>query len=148
VIERQRYSRYHLPGILPANQVLVVDKQHDSISLLGPLDERCTIIEQQTFTNQEMLVLLELLEYYPLHSCPNALLLARLTGERVEEWHFALAMAKCTGDHSSLQSLRSLLCGCQSRLQRFGIDLVCIFETGYTLAPLDESHRGKGHNER
>jgi hypothetical protein len=140
-----RYVRYHLPGILSDNQVVVVDR-HGALVLLGPLDERCTILEQQTFTNQEMLVLLELLESYPLRHCSYELLLARMTGERIEACRLAIIAAQCVGDQALLQSLRSLLSGCESRLRRFGIGIVTIFETGYALAPLTVLE-GEEHNE-
>ena len=132
---------YALPGLLQAEQALVLNQRLGLLSLLASDDRgRPRLLAQEQFTNGELHVLRPLLDQYP-HFCPYEVLWASFVGGQVtdvtvERARQRLQEAQFAGvwDYE-LRPVRNILSRTRFKLRAFGIDVRSIVETGYLLKP-------------
>jgi len=135
-------AHLELTNILPPGTILAI---HHSLGVAALLvcDESCPQMKAAAFfPPTEMMVLVPLLSWHPDY-CPNEALLASFAGglgERdVERARMRLLGAKERGEWDALmRPLRNALSRVRSKLNRLGIDVRSIFETGYLLRPYTE----------
>ncbi len=135
---QERFISYSLSNLLPEDSKLVLDNKLRILSQLRPLDEACSIVEQQQFSDQEWVLLREVLATHP-YFCPFANLLAAQTGTSLEECQRVVNRAleeREEGDLDTvLRPVRNTLSRCRLKTRHFGLDIRSMIETGYMLMP-------------
>jgi hypothetical protein len=131
-----------LEGLLPKGEILAVNREHGFVSILTFDGQNPRIRAEQYFTPVEMSMLLPLVSSYPAY-CPNELLLASFSGgtteKDIERARNRLLRVKERGEWDALlRPLRNALSRVRIKLNKLGIDVRSIFETGYTLIPYTE----------
>ena len=134
--ETVRY--FALDGTLPAGQILVLNTQFATLSLISNGEERPQLLAQQQFTASELSLLLPLLELYP-HYCPYEVMFASfyngvVSDETVERCRLQLQDALQAGVwDQQMRPMRNVLSRVRFKVRSFGIDIISILETGYVL---------------
>ena len=129
---------FSLEGTLPAEHILVLNRQFVTLSYLSRGVDRPRLVMQQQFTNSELSLLLPLLELFP-HYCPYEVMFANfyngtITDEKVEHCRQLLYKALEEGVwDQQLRPIRNVLSRTRFKLRPFGIDISSILETGYIL---------------
>ena len=129
---------FSLEGTLPAEHILVLNRQFGTLSYLSRGVDRPRLVVQQQFTNSELSLLLPLLELFP-HYCPYEVMFANfyngtITDETVEYCRQLLYKALEEGVwDQQLRPIRNVLSRTRFKLRPFGIDISSILETGYIL---------------
>jgi hypothetical protein len=129
---------FSLEGTLPAEHILVLNRQFGTLSYLSRGLDRPRLVVQQQFTNSELSLLLPLLELFP-HYCPYEVMFANfyngtITDETVEQCRQLLYKALEEGVwDQQLRPIRNVLSRTRFKLRPFGIDISSILETGYIL---------------
>ena len=129
---------FSLEGTLPAEHILVLNRQFGTLSYLSRGVDRPRLVVQQQFTNSELSLLLPLLELFP-HYCPYEVMFANfyngtITDETVEHCRQLLYKALEEGVwDQQLRPIRNVLSRTRFKLRPFGIDISSILETGYIL---------------
>jgi hypothetical protein len=139
--EEQAIRHFVLPRILPDGHCVALHQDqgvgilvHLSCEAQGP-----RLLGTCLFTPSEVSVLSPLLEHYP-YFCPYAVLLASFYGSTEEaavaRAYAQLEQAKEGGRwDSQMRPVRNVLSRARLRLNRLGITILSLFETGYTLMP-------------
>jgi hypothetical protein len=133
-----RISHLSLQGLLPIGQMLVLNFETRTISLLsnGPI----LIVEQQLSAN-EIHLIVPILESFP-HYCPYEVLLSHITTNTVTEASIdrcrqrlqeAQARGRC---QQELRPIRRALSSLRSKLLRFDLGISNIRERGCSLTSL------------
>ena len=140
----ERPAIVHLPlkNILPPRTILALHRDLGYAAVLVCDESHPQMKAAAFFPPTEMMVLVPLLSWHPDY-CPNEALLASFAGgvsERdVERARMRLLRAKERGEWDALmRPLRNALSRVRSKLNRLGIDVRSIFETGYLLRPYTE----------
>jgi hypothetical protein len=134
--ETTRY--FVLDGALPVGQILVMNTQFATLSLICNGDDRPCLLAQQQFTASELSLLLPLLELYP-HYCPYEVIFASfyngaVTEEVVARCRRQLQEALEAGVwDQQMRPVRNILSRVRFKMRSFGIDITSILETGYIL---------------
>lgn len=129
---------FSLDGALPTGQVLVLNAELGTLSLLSRDDERPCLAAQQQFTASELSLILPLLELYP-HYAPYEVIFASfyngaITDATVERCRRQLQEALEHGVwDQQLRPVRNTLSRIRFKMRNFGIDIISILETGYVL---------------
>lgn len=133
-----KISYFSLPGLLPGDQLLALNLETRTLSLLsqGPL-----LIMEQQFSVNEMRVILPILEAFP-HYSPYEVLLAHLSSETVSaasiaRWRQRLQEAHHQGSwRHELRPLRRALSSLRTKLHYFDLEITNIRERGCSLTNL------------
>jgi hypothetical protein len=136
-----KIAYYALPGLLPENQLLALNQQTRTLSLLshGPV----IIVELQLSAN-ELRVILPILEAFP-HYSPYEVLLAHLSSDNVSatsiaRWQQQLLEARHQGSwRHELRPLRRALSSLRSKLHSLDLEITNIRERGCSLTGLPSS---------
>jgi len=133
-----RISHFSLHGYLPAGQMLVLNLETRTISLLS--DGPTLIVEQQLSAN-EMYLIVPILEFFP-HYCPYEVLLSHVTTNTVTE----VSIERCRqrlqeaqargGWQQELRPVRRALSSLRTKLLRFDLGISNIRERGCSLTSL------------
>jgi hypothetical protein len=131
-----------LENILPPGTLLAIHRPLGVAAILVCDEHRPQMQAAAFFPPTEMMVLSPLLAWFPDY-CPNEALLASFAGgtsqEDVERARVRLHRAKERGEWDALmRPLRNALSRVRGKLNRLGIDVRSIFETGYLLRPYTE----------
>jgi len=127
-----------LDGALPEGQILVLNRQLGTLSLLSNGERRPRLLAQQQFTASELSLLLPLLELFP-HYCPYEVMFASfynaiVTETAVERCRDQLQEAMEAGVwDQQMRPVRNVLSRIRFKMRSFNIDIVSILETGYVL---------------
>ncbi len=144
--ETVRY--YALDGALPVGQILVLNTQFATLSLISNGEKRPCLLAQQQFTASELSLLLPLLDLYP-HYCPYEVMFASfyngtVTDEAVERCRRQLQEALEAGVwDQQMRPVRNVLSRVRFKMRSFGIDITSILETGYILMLKPQVDQGK-----
>ena len=137
----ERPAIVHLPleNILPAGTILALHRELGYAAVLVCDELRPQMTAAAFFPPTEMMVLVPLLHWHPEY-CPNEALVASFAGgmaERdVERARIYLLRAKERGEWDAvMRPMRNALSRVRIKLNRLGIDVRSIFETGYLLRP-------------
>jgi len=136
-----KISYFSLPGLLPADQLMVLNLGTRTLSLLsqGPL----VIMEQQLSVN-EIRVISPILDAFP-HYSPYEVLLAHLSSDNVSattiaRWQQRLQEAQYQGSwRHELRPLRRALSSLRSKLHYFDLEITNIRGRGCSLTSLSSS---------
>lgn len=133
-----KISYFSLPGLLPGEQLLALNLNTRTLSLLstGP-----QLIMEQQFSVNEMRLISPILEAFP-HYSPYEVLLAHLSSEVVSatsiaRWqqHLREAQHKESWRHE-LRPLRRALSSLRNKLHYFDLEITNIRERGCSLTSL------------
>ena len=134
--EEQAIRQFVLPRILPDGHCVALHQDqgvgilvHLSCDAQGP-----HLLGTCLFTPSEVSVLSPLLEHYP-YFCPYAVLVASFYGSTekaaIAHAHAQLEQARESGTwDSQLRPVRNVLSRARLRLNRLGITILSLFETG------------------
>lgn len=130
-----KISYFALPGLLPGDQLLALNLETRTLSLLsqGPL-----LMMEQQFSVNEMRVILPILEAFP-HYSPYEVLLAHLSSETVSatsiaRWRQRLQEAHHQGAwRHELRPLRRALSSLRNKLHSFDLEITNLRERGCSL---------------
>jgi hypothetical protein len=130
----KRFRPYRLASILPEGHALILNTLSGVLTQVSP--DGC-FVEQQSLTQEETYLAVELLASYP-NFCPDAVLLSAKTQEAVEVCAARLQWAYGEPGQVDIimRPVRNLLSRCRVKLHPFGIDVKSIIETGYVLMPV------------
>jgi hypothetical protein len=136
-----KISYYSLPGLLPGDQLLALNLETRTLSLLshGPL-----LIMEQQFSVNEIRVISPILDAFP-HYSPYEVLLAHLSSDKVSvttiaRWQQRLQEAQHQGSwHHELRPLRRALSSLRTKLHYFDLEITNIRERGCSLTSLSSS---------
>jgi hypothetical protein len=139
--EEQSIRHFVLPRILPDRHCVALH-QDQGVGILVHLscDEQGPhLLGTCLFPPNEVSVLAPLLDHYP-HFCPYDVLLASFYGSTEEDAvaraHAQLEQARESGQwDSQMRPVRNVLSRARLRLNRLGITILSLFETGYMLMP-------------
>lgn len=138
--DTETISYFLLDGALPEGQILALNRQLGTLSLLSNGDHRPCLLAQQQFTNSELSLLLPLLELFP-HYCPYEVMFASfyngvVTEAAVERCREQLQEAMEDGVwDQQMRPVRNVLSRIRFKMRSFHIDITSILETGYVLMP-------------
>jgi hypothetical protein len=127
-----------LDGALPEGQILALNRELGTLSLLSSNANRPCLLAQQQFTTSELSLLLPLLELFP-HYCPYELMFASfyngiVTEAAVERCREQLQDAMDDGVwDQQMRPVRNVLSRIRFKMRSFNIDITSILETGYVL---------------
>ncbi len=131
----------HLPleNILPPGTIMAIHRELGYAALLVCDERRPQMKSAAFFPPSEMMVLFPLLAWYPEY-CPNEALVASFSGGTgepdIERARIYLLRAKERGEWDAvMRPMRNALSRVRIKLNRLGIDVRSIFETGYLLRP-------------
>jgi hypothetical protein len=130
--EPERFQHFALSPLLPDGYKLILDMESDILVLLFHGE----LVELQSFTPQEMAVLLPFLANYPDY-CPQEEVLHHLTGKSRERCSLLIQQSLVeTGnrDHP-MRPVRNQLNRLRVKLVPFGIKIKAIQQMGYMLLP-------------
>jgi hypothetical protein len=131
-----RFRYYPLPRVLPAGQELVVNMEKRVMTLVQHTDEGTEFLEQESFTETEYALALDLLEAFPEY-CPLEVLLSTVSNRSVETCREQWIRALDEGASDQIvRPMRNHLSRTRVKLHLFNIDVNSIVETGYMLTPL------------
>jgi hypothetical protein len=121
------------PALVPEGTYLVLDHELGQLFLLSD-DDR--IVQRVSLTEQERMLLAELLKIYPVY-CSYELALATITGLPYEECRKHVQMARTTRTMDVLlQSARSTLATCNNKVREAKLlKIAAVPGTGYVLLP-------------
>jgi hypothetical protein len=133
-----KISYFSLPGLLPGEQLLALNLNTRTLSLLshGP-----QLIMEQQFSVNEIRVISPILEAFP-HYSPYEVLLAHLSSEIVSatsiaRWRQRLQEAQQQGSwRHELRPLRRALSSLRNKLHYFDLEITNIRERGCSLTSL------------
>ncbi len=136
-----KISYFSLPGLLPGDQLLALNLETRTLSLLshGPL-----LIMEQQFSVNEIHVISPILEAFP-HYSPYEVLLAHLSSDKVSatsiaQWQQRLQEAQHQGSwRHELRPLRRALSSLRNKLHYFDLEITNIRERGCSLTSLSSS---------
>jgi hypothetical protein len=136
-----KISYNSLPGLLPGNQLLALNLETRTLSLLsdGPL-----LIMEQQFSVNEIRVISPILDAFP-HYSPYEVLLDHLSSDNVSatsiaRWQQRLQEAQRQGSwRHELRPLRRALSSLRSKLHYFDLEITNIRERGCSLTSLSSS---------
>ena len=140
--ERNTYDYFPLDvrddiRLLADEHELVLNLATGQITLVDWEQRR--FVTEATFTNEECRVLHTLLEAWP-HYVPYARVLQAMHPHELP--HHAVQQVETARREGTMDALlhpvRTLLLNCQERMNRFGIEIVALYEHGYLLIALDE----------
>jgi hypothetical protein len=137
-VEQSDICHFSLQDLLPSDQVLALNLQMGTLSLLSLVDNEPVMLEEQQFTTSEVALLLPLLEAYPYYS-PYEVLYAsfntgRISEKTVERARKCLLEAQETGTwDQEMRPVRNVLSRMRLKLRIFSIEISSILETGYML---------------
>ncbi len=130
-----------LQGLLPEGQMLALDRQMRTLSLIS---DRPELIIAQRFSVNEFRIIMPILEFYP-HYCPYEVLLANLssvvvTRATIECCLQRLKEAQSYGTRQQeLKPMRRALSSLRNKLHAFNLDLSNVRERGCSLTSLASS---------
>jgi hypothetical protein len=136
-----KISYYSLPGLLPGDQLLALNLETRTLSLLshGPL-----LIMEQQFSVNEIRVISPILDAFP-HYSPYEVLLAHLSSDNISatsiaRWQQRLQEAQLQESwRHELRPLRRALSSLRSKLHNFDLEITNIRERGCSLTSLSFS---------
>ena len=150
-VRKNYIVHYNLSELLPADHVLVLNRDRAILSYLAPQSESESwprVLLQEQFTRNEGNILFPLLENYP-YFCPYEALVAcystgQITDAYLDHYRMRLQEAQLAGewDHE-MRPVRNLLSRIRLKLQHFGIEVRSVFETGYMLKQAEEKWTGQ-----
>src|SRR6266516_4659874 len=128
----ERFVNYSLSDLLPEGDHVVLDRELHILSHIHMPEG--FIMEQQSFTYNEYILLVALLESYP-YFCPFATLLSTFLVRPVErcEHEIQIARREKGGFDTLMRPVRNNLSRIRIKLDPFGVDIKSIVETGYIL---------------
>lgn len=136
--DTETISYFLLDGALPEGQILALNRQLGTLSLLSIVGNRPCLLAEQQFTNSELSLLLPLLELFP-HYCPYEVMFASfyngvVTEAVVERCRDQLQEAMEDGVwDQQMRPVRNVLSRIRFKMRSFHIDITSILETGYVL---------------
>lgn len=131
-------EHFALHGLLPQGCTLALHAETRTLSLMadGP-----RLLRQQTFSDNEMRIIIPILQAFPRY-CPYEILLANLTSDAVDaaairrSQHF-LKEAQSNGTwHQELRPIRRALSSLRSKLHLFHLEISTVRERGCSLTSL------------
>jgi len=121
-----------LEGLIPANQILVLNVNLRTATLLyNALESNQTIVQQQHFSPNGMRVLVPLLEAYPRY-CLHEVLFASLFSLPLEEAERQMREMRSL----TIRSVRRAVASLPTRLRAFGWQVRSIRVAGYLIEPI------------
>ena len=133
-----RISHLSLQGLLPIGQMLVLNLETRTISLLS--DGPMLIVEQQLSAN-ELHLIVPILESFP-HCCPYEVLLSHISTNTVTEASITRCRQRlreaqaCGRWQHELRPIRRALSSLRHKLHRFDLGISNIRERGCSLTSL------------
>jgi hypothetical protein len=125
-----------LDGLLPANQILVVNPSIRTATLLSRTsDGENQIVAQQHFSPSGMLVLVPLLQSYPYY-CPYEVLLAQLSSLSLDQARRQLQDMREIAIRPIRRAINSLIAG----LRALGLQVRSIRSGGYFVEARSRRH--------
>lgn len=121
-----------LPGILPDNVLLVVDRHLHVVSLLHYQEGLARIRVQVHFRTHGMLILLPILQSYP-HYSPYDYLLSHLFPLPIEQCRQMIQQAHTREYEMLVRPLRRTMSSLSDGLHHLGLEMCSIRGVGYLL---------------
>jgi len=138
---------FSLQHVLPAAYTLALNTTLGTLSCMACSNEQPQLIRQQQFTRSELSLLLPLLQSFPYY-CPYEELFASFYNSNLSPFTISLARQQLQRALESgtweqeMRPLRNVLSRTRLKLQRFGLNITSILETGCMLmavpCPTDE----------
>lgn len=139
-LEEKALEEYRLDDILNGGKLLVKRQRMGAIIIYQ--DAQKEIVQLESFSNQELVLLLPLLQNYPQY-CPYEVIYTWFyRGENPPEKDIEKARKKLYAaleegmwDYE-MKPVRNVLSRVRIKVHTFGINILAILETGYTLLPV------------
>jgi len=134
--EEERFLTFEMKKVLPPNYRLTVDRLNHLAIEHVITDNEMEVIELQSFTDEEFVLLFELLVQFPDHTPLECLLQAK-EGRSVEYQRDRLyeAMSTGMGVDSIMKATRNALSRTRAKMHPLGIDIASLTGIGYALLP-------------